>query len=57
MSKSVDESLIRHVFLRVLPRQTISWNPFWISQNFLERENNVTKDKPVNFVVLVYLVA
>ena len=57
MSKSVDESLIHHVFLLVLPRQTISWNSFWISQNFLERENNVTKDKPVNFVVLVYLVA
>ena len=27
------------------------------STEFLERENNVTKDKPVNFVVLVYLVA
>ena len=57
MSKSFGESLIHLLFLRVLPRQTISWNPFRISQNFLERENNVTKDRPANFVVLVYLVA
>ena len=56
MSKIYDVSLIHHWFFCVLPRQTISWDSLWVSQNWRARKY-VTKDEPASFVVLVHLVA